>query len=215
MPRTTAVRSRGAARSPKPFQPRPRPSSTGTPPVSIKLEPTDSPTLLRKSSKLTVNVPHRPPPVWANKDQPWKHPDELEYIRPDDWSEDQIITFLCTHGFSVPARSTNASEPWVKVTGRDGQTTVVPRGYRLPLMFAAKFQWESLRLVMTSEARDEEWEDYKYDILHVARLCKAFLEEARSAMFLSGMDKMWRCPTFDRALVRYYQRWLVNREEFV
>jgi len=68
---------------------------------------------------------------------------------------------------------------------------------------------------MTSEARDEEWEDYKYDILHVARLCKTFLEEARSAMALSGMDKMWRCPTFDRALVRYYQRWLVNREEFV
>ncbi|KAH0579405.1 hypothetical protein H2248_002265 [Termitomyces sp. 'cryptogamus'] len=34
-------------------------------------------------------------------------------------------------------------------------------------------------------------------------------------MASNGMDKMWRSPMFDRALTRYYRRWLVNREEFL
>lgn len=168
-------------------------------------------------AQLTITIPSRskPPPILLNRRRPWKHPDELEYIKPDDWDEDQIIGYLCKNGFSIPPRLSHAQSPWCEITDRNGDITIVPRGYRLPLMFAAKFQWESLRLVMTSATRNEEWDDYKFDILHVSRLCNGFMEQARTAMSMSGMDKSWRCPMFDRALTRYYRRWLVNREEFV
>lgn len=82
-------------------------------------------------------------------------------------------------------------------------------------MFTAKFQWESLRLVMTSASPHKEWEEYKYDILHVSRLCARFLEEARNAQYAAGFDEGWRSKMFDRALTRYYRRWLVNRPEFL
>ena len=41
------------------------------------------------------------------------------------------------------------------------KVTYLPRGYRIPLMFVAKFQWESLRLVLTSERPEGEWEEFK------------------------------------------------------
>jgi hypothetical protein len=97
-------------------------------------------------------------------------------------------------------------------------------------MFSAKFMWESLKLVLESPTRMEDWEECKFDILHVARLCSRFLGEARKAEALGvevekdrnpkrrgkgGMSKTWRCATFDRTLIRYYRRWLVSREEFV
>jgi hypothetical protein len=39
--------------------------------------------------------------------------------------------------------------------------TYLPRGYRIPLMFVAKFQWESLRLVLTSERPEGEWGEFR------------------------------------------------------
>ncbi|KAF9000102.1 hypothetical protein BDQ17DRAFT_690179 [Cyathus striatus] len=38
------------------------------------------------------------------------------------------------------------SEPWCKIEEADGTVTSVPRRYRIPLLFAQKFLWESLRL---------------------------------------------------------------------
>lgn len=148
---------------------------------------------------------------------PWRHPAELEFIEPEDWDENQIIAYLYKNGFSIPARDTTppSSMPWVKISTCGGEIITLPRGYRIPLMFAAKFQWESLRVVTTSSMRRDDWEACKFDILHVARLCSKFLEEARSAEAAGRMDRTWRCPMFDRTLVRYYRRWLVSREEFV
>ncbi|KAF9457290.1 hypothetical protein BDZ94DRAFT_254155 [Collybia nuda] len=180
----------------------------------VKKEPKDA-ALADSQQTISPPPPTKHSPILSNRRRPWKHPDELEYIKPEDWDEDQIIGFLCKNGFSVPRRLSHAQSPWCEVTDRNGDAITVPRGYRLPLMFAAKFQWESLRLVMTSAKRNEEWDDYKFDILHVSRLCKVFLEQAKAAMGTAGMDRSWRCPMFDRALTRYYRRWLVNREEFV
>ncbi|KAH0578213.1 hypothetical protein H2248_003995 [Termitomyces sp. 'cryptogamus'] len=167
-------------------------------------------------NKLTILVRPRPPAVLPNPVEPWKHPDELEYIRPHSWFDSTLIAHLLDNAFDVPPRHPpRSSDPWCVVTNRNGSTTIVPKGYRLPLMFAMKFQWESLRLVLTSQQREEEWKDYKFDFLHVSRLCASFLKEAQEAMASNGMDKMWRSPMFDRALTRYYRRWLVNREEFL
>jgi hypothetical protein len=110
----------------------------------------------------------------------------------------------------------------------------VPRGYRVPLMFVAKFQWASLKLVLTSGQREKEWSDYKFDILHLSRLCERFFSEAQKACHRGiveippikskateiqadpeVMTRRWRCPTFDRALARYNKNWLISREEFL
>ncbi|KAH6867885.1 hypothetical protein BKA70DRAFT_1579019 [Coprinopsis sp. MPI-PUGE-AT-0042] len=110
----------------------------------------------------------------------------------------------------------------------DGTTTLLPKGYRVPLMFVAKFLWESLRLVLTSVNPDGEWEEFRFDIVHLSRLSSHLLKAARTATTpssLSGpphisakgdrvgtMDRAWRCGLFDRALTRFYRRWMICRE---
>jgi hypothetical protein len=133
---------------------------------------------------------------------------------------------------SIPPRDPlTTSFPWVKIAPRDpnDEPITIPRGYRIPLMFAAKFMWESLKLVLESPTRTEDLEECKFDILHMARLCSRFLAEAKRAGLMDaeqenkkkrrrrkgGMSRTWRCATFDRTLIRYYRRWLVSREEFV
>ncbi|KAG5650302.1 hypothetical protein H0H81_012684 [Sphagnurus paluster] len=186
--------------------------------VNVKAEPKDGVIPAASSTKLTIIPRARPVIPPPRPEKPWQHPDELTYIQPENWSQATLVADLCDHGFSVPARpppSAAATSPFTTITKVNGTTTVVPKGYRLPLMFAMKFQWESLRLVLTSPLRDAEWDDYKFDILHVSRLCRRFLEEAEAAMAEQGMDRLWRSPMFDRALTRYYRRWLVSREEFL
>lgn len=170
---------------------------------------------------------------------PWRHPDELDYFRPYDWSEDKIISQLRSMVFTVPPPVTG-KQSFIEITLYDDgdfnkpRPIKVPRGYRVPLMFVAKFQWASLKLVLTSGQREKEWSDYKFDILHLSRLCQRFFSEAltackhgtieippmksRAAEVQSeseAMTRKWRCPTFDRALARYNKNWLISREEFL
>ncbi|KAF9446911.1 hypothetical protein P691DRAFT_154730 [Macrolepiota fuliginosa MF-IS2] len=169
---------------------------------------------------------------------PWRHPDELDYFRPYDWSEDKIISQLRSMVFTVPP-PVFGKQSFIEVSLYDGgdfdkpQSIKVPRGYRVPLMFVAKFQWASLKLVLTSAQREKEWSDYKFDILHLSRLCERFISRAHTAckqavvelpqmktraseLQVNGaMTRKWRCPTFDRALARYNKNWLISREEFL
>jgi hypothetical protein len=95
------------------------------------------------------------------------------------------------------------------ITSKDGITTV-PRGYRVPLLFLAKVQWESLKLLLTS-ARSL-WDIIKYDLLHLARLCTQFLAKARN---VAHMKRQWRDPMFDRPLTRFFNGWLGCRDLFM
>lgn len=133
-------------------------------------------------------------PVESPPDHDWQNPAELNYIDASTMSKAAIVEYLITHSFSVPPKR----NMWVTITSADGTTTVIPGGYRIPLLFAAHFQWTSLRLVLGSG----EWDQFNSGILHISRMCDRFLEEARSAM-RRGMVKGWRCQTFDRLLVRY------------
>jgi hypothetical protein len=164
-------------------------------------------------------IPTQIRPLTCPKHDPqrWKHPTELDFIEPNDWGDNQIITYLFKNGFSIPGRSgaSSLSIPLLELSTRKGEIITLPRGYRIPLMFVAKFQWKSLQLVITSPRRKEDWEAHKFDILHVARLCAKLLEEAKTVHAAGKMDKTWRCTTFDRALTRYYRRWLVSRDRFV
>ncbi|KAK0232514.1 hypothetical protein IW262DRAFT_145 [Armillaria fumosa] len=140
----------------------------------------------------------------------WRHPAELEYLEAVDWSTTDVIKFLITHSFSVPGRPPHRGR-WTTITSGDGSTTIIPTPYRIPLMFAANFQWTSLQLVLSVDTniRQKEWNEYKGGILHISRLCDTLLCEARRAMNV-GMKRTWRCKTFDRALVRYRMGWLLS-----
>ncbi|KAJ3819744.1 hypothetical protein F5878DRAFT_708650 [Lentinula raphanica] len=182
-----------------------------------------------------VKVEERtPPPVSAPEPDEvpkteetygWKHPAELQYYTPADWSQTKIILHLIANAFSIPPRPpARSNTPFFIVTGANGQTTRLPIGYRIPLMFIARFQWLSLELVLTASSRETEWEEYKFSILHVSRLCSTLLKAAQDVARVNqdglskGMDRKWRCPTFDRALTRYRLRWFVSNpsqvEEF-
>jgi hypothetical protein len=140
----------------------------------------------------------------------WRHPAELQYIRRADWSQDLMITYLCQKAFTVPPRQLNTTLSYTEITRSfSGEKIHVPRGYRIPLMFVAKFQWESLRLVLNSAS---EWEEYKFDIIHLSRLCTHFFKQAKSAASENKLTKGWRSPMFDRALIRFYRKWMVSRE---
>jgi hypothetical protein len=147
----------------------------------------------------------------------WKHPDELEFIEPPNLGKEQLIGFLCANGFSIPGRGNGVPPACVKILGRNGRATSLPWRYRIPLMFVAKFLWESLRMVMVSSAQTPDLlEDTKFDIFHIGRLLTALLKEAKRTKKQAGsIDRTWRCPTFDRALTRYYRRWLVSHEEYI
>ncbi|KAF5353271.1 hypothetical protein D9756_007771 [Leucocoprinus leucothites] len=197
------------------------------------------------SSKSSDVVIARPVVKGKGKDEPgvikapWRHPDELDYFRPHDWSEDKIITQLRVMVFTVP-QPVSGKQSFIEITLYDDgdfdkpRPIKVPRGYRVPLMFVAKFQWASLKLVLTSGQREKEWSDYKFDILHLSRLCERFFSEAQAAcnagvvdippiktrapefqVAPGAMSRKWRCPTFDRALARYNKNWLISREEFL
>ncbi len=73
-------------------------------------------------------------------------------------------------------------------------------------------------LVLTAGNPETEWKEYKFDILHLSRLCQDLFvqaEEARQqalAKSSRGIDRFWRCATFDRVLTRFYHRWFISRE---
>ncbi|KAJ3990930.1 hypothetical protein F5050DRAFT_1898755 [Lentinula boryana] len=147
----------------------------------------------------------------------WKHPAELQYYTPEDWSLTKIIFHLIANAFSIPPRAAyRGSTPFFVVTGIRGETTRLPIGYRVPLMFLASFQWSSLQLVLTASSRETEWSEYRFSILHVSRLCSTLLNAAQDYVRVSnegvskGMDRKWRCPTFDRALARYRLKWFIS-----
>jgi len=150
----------------------------------------------------------------------WKHPAELEYITPTSWSSSKIIHHLIAYSFTVPPREKNVrGSRFTSITATNGSTIVIPIGYRIPLMFIARFQWLSLKLVLTAspELKAKEWNDYKFGILHVSRLCKVFFDKAQEQLGfiegpgkLKGVDRKWRCQTFDRALARYRLKWFLS-----
>ncbi|KAJ7493986.1 hypothetical protein FB451DRAFT_450417 [Mycena latifolia] len=150
----------------------------------------------------------------------WRHPDELPYIRTAEktWDDMAIVRFLAANAFSVPPRSTRTIEPWVVVRCADGADAVLPRAYRLPLLWVAKYLWTSVQLVLTADAaiRQREWDNTKFELLHIARLCAGLLAAARAQMDEGGViERGWRCVLFDRALRRYWHDWLIMRDEFV
>ncbi|KAJ7164447.1 hypothetical protein C8R46DRAFT_1193083 [Mycena filopes] len=150
----------------------------------------------------------------------WRHPDELPYIRNAGkvWDDMTIIRFLAANALTIPPRGTNTIDPWVHVRSGAGHEVILPRGYRLPLLWVAKYQWTSVKLVLTAEPaiRKSEWDGAKFEILHIARLCAGLLAKARAQMDEGGMmERGWRCAQFDRALWRYWHDWLIMRDEFV
>ncbi|KAJ7254989.1 hypothetical protein B0H12DRAFT_545811 [Mycena haematopus] len=199
----------------RPISPSKTPQST-TASISApgKLEPI---TLLIPPRPSLNPKPHSPP---KTKAQPWRHPDELPFIRTGGktWSNIAIVRFLRATALSIPPAPASLAERWVHVRCADGTLVALPRGYRVPLLWVVKFLWSSVAIVLAEAGG--EWDEKKFDLLHVARLIDTLVSGARRAKEEAEakgkqMDRSWRCAAFDRALRRYWHRWLVMRDEFV
>ncbi|KAJ7171501.1 hypothetical protein C8R46DRAFT_1033101 [Mycena filopes] len=149
----------------------------------------------------------------------WRHPAELPHICAfvgTTHSDLAIIRLLRATALTIPPRppTTASSRSPIQVHPATGSPVSLPRGYRLPLLWVTKFLYTSLALVLTADPsiRQREWDNAKFELLHVARLCGTLLDAARST---TSRDRNWRCPAFDRALRRYWHDWLIMRDEFV
>ncbi|KAJ7591803.1 hypothetical protein C8J56DRAFT_1046133 [Mycena floridula] len=136
----------------------------------------------------------------------WNHPDELAYPVADDWPDEKIFQYLNSCAFTIPPRGPSAAHLF-SVTTADGSTISLPGRYRIPLLWTAKYLWMSVKLVLTADESVGEWENYRLSILHIGRLCNELLRAASPA---GTMDKKWTCPMFDRVLVRFKHRFLMN-----
>ncbi|KAF8886683.1 hypothetical protein CPB84DRAFT_1850033 [Gymnopilus junonius] len=103
---------------------------------------------------------------------------------------------------SIPQREYNPSAPFVHVKTSYG-TVALPHGYRTPLSFVVKYIWESVLEALKDERR---WKKDRVAIFHLWRVCESLLRRAEvKAGWMGGMEKVWRCPIFDRLLTRFYK----------
>lgn len=129
-----------------------------------------------------------------------------------EWSDDKLLSHLCSNAFTIPPRDYNPSAPFVCIkTESDGLITTLPHGYRLPLMFIAKYQWETTCRVLSVPVKHRKrWVAHRDEILHLSRLCHLLLVNARTKTESSGMEKGWRCVMFDRFLTRFHKGWSLS-----
>ncbi|KAF8180540.1 hypothetical protein K438DRAFT_1200187 [Mycena galopus ATCC 62051] len=173
----------------------------------VKLEPTSA----TIPTSPTIRIPARAP------SNTWRHRDELEFILAtgEQWDDMSIVQFLRTNVLSVLPAPASTGERWIRVRCTDNSEVTLPRGYRIPLLWVLKFLWSSVAIVLHAN----EWNERKFDLLHVARLCATLVSGARAAAAIDngkgGIDRSWRCAAFDRALRRYWNKWLVMRDDFV
>ncbi|KAJ7171516.1 hypothetical protein C8R46DRAFT_1190788 [Mycena filopes] len=175
--------------------------------------PVRAPVKLESLPAASLSISTAPPTPTS-----WRHPAELPYIRAfvgTTHSDLAIIRLLRATALTIPPRppTTASSRSPIHVHPTTGSPVSLPRGYRLPLLWVTKFLYTSLALVLTADLsiRQREWDNAKFELLHVARLCETLLDAARS----TSVDRNWRCPAFDRALRRYWHDWLIMRDEFV
>ncbi|KAJ7590334.1 hypothetical protein C8J56DRAFT_937343 [Mycena floridula] len=149
-----------------------------------------------------------PVPAPENENHGWKHPAELVYPIAPDWPDDKLFDFIIDNAFTISPRPPSAAQLFT-ITCSLG-TIQLPSRYRIPLIWVAKYLWVSVKLVMTADESAGEWETYRLSILFVAQLCARLLQSAHEAALNQGMDKKWRCPTFDRVLTRFHRGFLMN-----
>ncbi|KAF7314694.1 hypothetical protein MKEN_00943300 [Mycena kentingensis (nom. inval.)] len=133
------------------------------------------------------------------------------------WVEVRMINIPPSIG-ALPPPPTSASEDGsfrddgmdVEKDPSQGYVLNVPRGYRIPLLWLARVQWECLRYLITRAP--EYWNELKYDVLHIARLSGVFLAKARKE---PRIKRGYRDVMFDRPLSRFYTGWMGSRDEFV
>lgn len=166
---------------------------------------------------MSVTAPPKADPLPSNA-TPWRHPDELPFVRRDDWTQELMIDYLARKTFTVPLSVPRSKDPFFTITPRNGQAVMIPRRYRIPVLFLAKFQWESIRIVLTASDPVTDWNNCKYEIIHISRICQHFFDAARGAAEMKGsgaLSRTWRCPLIDRVLVRFWNHWFLSEESWL
>lgn len=150
-----------------------------------------------------------------NDDSAWQHVSELPFLMPE-WTRNEFLDFVVSKAlFSIPARSSQSNIAFFTVESEDARGVVtetnVPIRYRIPLLWTARYLWLSIKLVL--EGPNGDWDEFKYSILHLSRLLSGFLEKARQYDQALGLERRWRDDTFDRVLIRFKAKWVMQDPE--
>ncbi|KAJ3989492.1 hypothetical protein F5890DRAFT_1186249 [Lentinula detonsa] len=145
----------------------------------------------------------------------WKHPAELIYSTGTYWTNKKLIYYCIANALSVNPPS--LTMPGVCSVSGGKKTVVLSDRYRIPIIYASRWQWTKLKELMTAAADEEQtlrWSEAKYEVLHIARVWKILTDEGPSADTLNWCYpsrreqrledvKEWRCHTLDRVLTRF------------
>lgn len=168
----------------------------------------------------------KPKPTAPSTDGPhdnsdWKHPAELIYSSGKFWTDKKLLYYCILNALSISSPS-HSPAPDLCYLSDGKKTVVVSEQYRAPILFASRWQWAKLQLLLTVTTDEEQeqrrkarWAEEKYEVLHIARVWKILTDEGPLAETLSPaygkyqrLEKIknirnWRCHTLDRVLTRF------------
>ena len=147
--------------------------------------------------------------------------DDLSFDDAKAWAETKTqredIQLLHDVAYTVPQRDYNPVAPFVYLN-RQGIQLPLPHGYRVPLMWIAKYLWETVHSLLTQPengAVQKMWIAQREELLYLVLAVKTFLDLACDKLKNGGMEKGWRCLFFDRMLARLYRGQHRNRREYL
>jgi len=145
-------------------------------------------------------------------DDGWRHPAELIYSNSKYWTDKKLLYYSIANALSIYPPTADSLKEGICYVSDGKKTVAMTERYRVPLMFVFKYQWHLLRSLLQadSEERKKRWPVEKFEVLHLARLWKIFMDEApvksqSSYDMQSRLDdiRRWKCFTLNRVLTRY------------
>ncbi|THU80653.1 hypothetical protein K435DRAFT_972673 [Dendrothele bispora CBS 962.96] len=145
-------------------------------------------------------------------DDGWRHPAELIYSNSKFWTDKKLVFYSIANALSISSPTSASKDEGICYVSDGKKTVVMTEDYRIPLIFVFKYQWQLLRTLLQAdpEEKKKRWPVEKFEVLHLARLWKIFMDEApvksqSSYDMQSRLDdiRRWKCFTLNRLLTRY------------
>jgi len=133
---------------------------------------------------------------------------ELSFLEPDlpylshiEWSLEQLMEFVVHSALiTVPSKPAHPHVKFFTCTTYTGETCTLPIRYRIPLLYCLQRIWNTIKSVLLNH---HEIHPEHFQLLHLVRLVNELIRTSDEAMENGGVGSHWRCPPFDRMLLRF------------